>query len=65
MSCGGCVKSVTKIIARAASLETESVEVELESGRATFPDSAGVDVGSLLEKLEAAGFPAQVATESD
>lgn len=57
MSCGGCVKSVTKIISRAAEIDAGEVEVDLDSAQADFPDTDQLEL--VLEKLEAAGFPAR------
>lgn len=56
MSCGGCVGSVRRIIARQTGLDDEAIEVDLETGRARFPEPK-TDLEALLEKLERAGFP--------
>lgn len=60
MSCGGCVKSVAKIITRTTSAEPDDVKVELEPQSAEFPDVDSETLTALLEKLEAAGFPSNV-----
>jgi copper chaperone CopZ len=62
MSCGGCVKSVTKIIARATESESETVKVDLESARAEFPDTDDATLNAVLQKLDAAGFSSTVTT---
>jgi copper chaperone CopZ len=62
MSCGGCVNSVSRIISRTASLDAGQVDVDLESGRATFPEVDADTLKTLLDKLEAAGFASQVET---
>ena len=51
MSCGGCVKSVTRILA--------SVEVSLENKSATVGyDPAQTDAGALIEAVEDGGYDA-------
>jgi len=63
MSCGGCVKSVTKIIAKHTNLEAERIRVDLTSGIAEF-DSESVDTGVLLTALGSAGFEASLRTDT-
>lgn len=60
MSCGGCVKSVARIISKHANLQPEDVKVELESGRASFVATSAENTAELLEKLRAAGFESTV-----
>jgi copper chaperone CopZ len=60
MSCGGCVKSVARIIAKHANLQPEDVQVDLESGKALFDVSSSQDTTELLEKLRVAGFESTV-----
>lgn len=58
MSCGGCVNSVRRILAKNLNVAEESVDVDLDDGRATIPDDLdGAAVDTALGKLEKAGFP--------
>lgn len=52
MSCGGCVRSVTNAILKAAPGAT--VSVELESGRVTV--DAAADEATVKDAVEKAGF---------
>lgn len=58
MSCGGCVKSVTRILEKQAGVA--QVE-EVELGRARFQhDAAQQELSEILEALEKAKFSAAV-----
>jgi copper chaperone len=57
MTCGGCARSVEKIIQKQDS--TSKVTVDLASGRVEAQTSA--DAGAIAAALTAAGFPAKQA----
>lgn len=57
MSCGGCVKSVTRILEGVKGVA--SVEVSLENKSATVAyDLAQTDAGALIEAVEDGGYDA-------
>ena len=57
MSCGGCVQSVTRAIARLAGVR--NVDVSLDKKAATVEyDSATVEPAAIVTAIEAAGFEA-------
>ena len=57
MSCGGCVQSVTKAIARLPGVR--NVDVSLEKKAATVEyDDATVEAAAIIAAIEAAGFEA-------
>ena len=57
MSCGGCVRNVTKALKNLPGVS--EVEVSLERGNATVRyDAARVDVAALRQTVEEAGFEA-------
>jgi copper chaperone len=57
MSCGGCVQSVTKAIARLPGVR--NVDVSLEKKAATVEyDDAIVEPAAIIAAIEAAGFDA-------
>jgi copper chaperone len=59
MSCGGCVKSVTRAVAQLPGVQ--KVDVSLERKAATIEyDSAAVDAAAIVKAIEAAGFGAAV-----
>lgn len=59
MSCGGCVKSVTRILESVKGVA--SVEVSLENKSATVGyDPAQTDAGALIEAVEDGGYDAAV-----
>ena len=58
MSCGGCVKSVTKIISKHTELEPTQILVNLETGLAQFESGAQFKPDELLAALGKAGFEA-------
>ena len=60
MTCGGCVKSVTKVLndldgvrSATASLENKNAQVEFDEGK--------IQVAQLVEAVEDAGFDARAA----
>lgn len=57
MTCGGCVRSVQRVIAKQTGLDAEQVNVELDSKSARFEGSPP-DTDKLIEALRAAGFEA-------
>jgi len=57
MSCGGCVKSVTRILSAVPGVSRASVD--LESGRAEIQGSAGWE--RLTAAVQAAGYGAERA----
>jgi copper chaperone len=57
MSCGGCVQSVTKAIARLPGVR--NVDVSLEKKAATVEyDDATVEPAAIIAAIESAGFEA-------
>ena len=57
MSCGGCVKSITGILAALPGVAR--AEVSLEQGRAVVEfEAEQVDRAELVEAIESAGFDA-------
>jgi copper ion binding protein len=57
MSCGGCVQSVTKAIARLPGVR--NVDVSLANNAATVEyDDATVEPAAIVAAIEAAGFEA-------
>jgi len=54
MSCGHCVKAVTKALSEIDGVT--GVTVDLESGRATFESTGPVDMNLVRERIEKAGF---------
>lgn len=61
MTCQGCVRSVTAIVAKTLGVEREEVEVELEPGVARFPEASAEQVAAVVEKLGKQGFEATVS----
>lgn len=57
MTCGGCVKSVEKAVAKAA--PDVAVTVDLAAGKVSFAD--GVDPAPVIAAIERAGFEAKPA----
>lgn len=57
MSCGMCVQHVTKALQAIAGVR--SVEVDLDSGRATVEHEAGVTAAPLIAAVEEEGYSAQ------
>jgi copper chaperone CopZ len=58
MTCGGCVNSVRRILVKQLGVDEATVNVDLESGRATAPAADSDKVATAIEKLARAGFPA-------
>ncbi|QED26368.1 heavy-metal-associated domain-containing protein [Microvenator marinus] len=58
MTCGGCVRSVQRVIAKQTGIEAEKVTVDLESKSARFEGNPP-DTEKLVEALKAAGFEAK------
>ncbi len=57
MTCGGCVKSVTRVLSGVAGVA--SAEVSLEEGRAQVSfDPARTGVAAMKQAVERAGFKA-------
>ncbi|HOI93913.1 MAG TPA: heavy-metal-associated domain-containing protein [Syntrophobacter fumaroxidans] len=54
MSCGHCVKAVTKALSEIVGVT--GVTVDLESGLATFESTGPVDMNLVRERIEKAGF---------
>lgn len=58
MSCGGCVRSVTRAIQRVD--QTAKVDVELETGRVHV--EGGVSPEQARQSIERAGYAAELVT---
>jgi copper chaperone len=58
MTCGGCVKSVTRVLEGVPGVERASVNLETASAKV---DGAGLDPNALVAAVEDAGFDARVA----
>lgn len=61
MTCGGCVKSVTKVLE--ALNGVEKAEVDLVSAKIMF-DPAEVHIAELVEAIEDAGFDASLSDKA-
>ncbi|GJJ79748.1 heavy-metal-associated domain-containing protein [Pasteurella canis] len=60
MHCGGCVKSVTRILQEFDGVEIAEVNLESANAEVTFEPSQ-VSIEELIEAVENAGFEAQQA----
>ncbi len=60
MSCQGCVKKVSRILAAEPSLE--NIQVDLNSGLVTFSCSTQSDIPALIQALAAHDFIASEKT---
>lgn len=60
MSCQGCVKKVSRILAAEASLE--NIQVDLNNGLATFSCSTQTNIPALIQELAAHDFIASEKT---
>ncbi len=58
MTCQGCVRSVTAIVAKGLGVERDQVSVDLDAGVASFPEAPPERVEALMEKLGRQGFEA-------
>ena len=59
MHCGGCVKSVTRVLSELAGVQKVDVSLEQESAQITF-DPQQVQPVALIEAIEDAGFDASL-----
>ena len=59
MHCGGCVKSVTRVLSELAGVQKVDVSLEQESAQITF-DPQQVQPAALIEAIEDAGFDASL-----
>ena len=60
MSCGGCVKNVTAALTRVPGVNT--VNVDLQAGRATVTGDLPQGGDPLVLASQAAGYPAKLAS---
>lgn len=62
MNCGGCVKSVTRILAKQLEVDEEQIDVSLDDKRALVPDGLDASVyEEAAKKLSEQGFPTTLA----
>jgi len=54
MSCGHCVKAVTKALSEIEGVE--NVQVDLDKGEASFEETQPVSAEVLQEKIQKAGY---------
>ena len=59
MHCGGCVKSVTRVLSELAGVQKVDVSLEQESAQVTFVPQQ-VQPAALIEAIEDAGFDASL-----
>lgn len=59
MTCGGCVKSVTKVLEALNGVEKAEVDLVSAAAKITF-DPAKVQTAELVEAIEDAGFDASL-----
>ena len=64
MTCQGCVRSVTAILAKGLSVDKGEVQVDLEAKRATFPKAPAEKLDELLAKLARQVFEATLVSSS-
>ena len=57
MTCGGCVKSVTRVLEELSGVSQVEVSLEKHNAEITF-DESKVNVAQLIEAIEDAGFDA-------
>lgn len=60
MTCGGCVKSVTRVLEGIDGVSSANVDLAEASAKVTF-DSGKTNVPALIEAIEDAGYDAQTA----
>lgn len=63
MTCGGCVKSVTKVLEALNGVEKAEVDLAAASAKITF-DPAEVQTAELIEAIEDAGFDASLSDKA-
>ena len=57
MTCGGCVKSATRVLEELSGVSQVEVSLEKHNAEITF-DESQVNVAQLIEAIEDAGFDA-------
>ena len=57
MTCGGCVKSVTKVLSETAGVSSANVDLASASAVVEF-DDAQTNIAALIDVVEDAGFDA-------
>ncbi|MDK4564310.1 heavy-metal-associated domain-containing protein [Kingella kingae] len=57
MTCGGCVKSVTKVLSETAGVSSTNVDLASASAVVEF-DDAKTNIAALIDVVEDAGFDA-------
>lgn len=60
MTCGGCVKSVTKVLNDLDGVRSTTVSLENKNAQVEF-DEGKIQVAQLVEAVEDAGFDARAA----
>lgn len=57
MTCGGCVKSVTRVLEEVDGVQSADVQLAAKTATVTY-DESKVNVAQLIEVIEDAGFDA-------
>ena len=60
MTCGGCVKSVTKVLNDLDGVRSATVSLENKNAQVEF-DEGKIQIAQLVEAVEDAGYDARVA----
>ena len=60
MTCGGCVKSVTKVLNDLDGVRSATVSLENKNAQVEF-DEGNIQIAQLVEAVEDAGFDARAA----
>lgn len=60
MTCGGCVKSVTKVLNDLDGVRSATVSLENKNAQVEF-DESKIQIAQLVEAVEDAGFDARTA----
>ena len=60
MTCGGCVKSVTKVLNGLDGVRSATVNLENKNAQVEF-DEGKIQIAQLVEAVEDAGFDARAA----
>ena len=60
MTCGGCVKSVTKVLNGLDGVRSATVSLENKNAQVEF-DEGKIQIAQLVEAVEDAGFDARTA----